>query len=95
MQQLHSQLESLHLELQSLKRGREGKPKVRVEIWCLKCKSHEHDKDHFSVFKNYIIGGGPLPLKPETNIGKSMGSTVWCAIFHGTGQHATDNCHLL
>ena len=74
-----------------MKKGREVQPKVCAEVWCLKCKSHGHDKDHCSVFKNYIIGGGPVPLKPKNNVGISVGDVLWCAICQVTGQHAIDN----
>lgn len=56
-------------------------------IWCLKCKSHGHDKDHCLVFKNYIIGGGHVPLKPKANVGMSMVVVLWYTIFQVTGHH--------
>jgi len=39
------------------------RPEVREEVWCFKCKSEGHDKDHFLVFSNYIVGGGLMPLR--------------------------------
>ena len=60
--QIHSQLQSLYLELQSLKKHKETKLEVHAEVWCLKCKSQRHDKDHCLVFANYIIGGGPIRI---------------------------------
>jgi len=95
VRQIHLQLESLHLELQSLKKEKETKPEVCAEIWCLKCKGHGHDKDHFPIYVNYIIGGGPIPLKLEANIGTSMGAALWCIICQVTREHATNNFHLL
>jgi len=41
-----------------LKKGKESKPEVHTKVWCLKCKSHGHDKDHCLVYVNNIIGGG-------------------------------------
>jgi len=81
VQQIHSQLEIIHLELQSLKKGREAQPEVRAEVWCLKCKKHGHDKDHSPIFKNYTIGGGHVPLRPDNNVGTSAGVALWCVIF--------------
>ena len=85
VQQIHSKLESLHLELQSLKKGKETQPKVCTKFWCLKCKSHGHDKDHCSVFKNYIIGGRHVPMKLENNVGMYVEATIWCTIHQVTG----------
>lgn len=49
VQQIQSHLVSLHMELQSLKKGKEVQPDVCEEYWCLKCKGHGHDKHHYSV----------------------------------------------
>jgi len=48
---------------------------VRKEVWCIKCKGKGHDKDHCSVFMNYLIGGGPMPLIPEAQVGPSVTPT--------------------
>ncbi len=77
VQQIHSQLTSLHLELESQNKGKEVQTEVHTEVWCLKCKGHGHDKDHCPVYQNYIIGGGPVPLKLENIAGLSMGVAPW------------------
>ena len=51
LQQIQSQLASLHMELQSLEKGKEVQNEARTEVWCLKCKGHGHDKDHCSCIK--------------------------------------------
>jgi len=51
--------------MKSLKQDKMVRPKVRKEVWCLKCKSQGHDKDHSSVFVNYIARGGSIPLRLE------------------------------
>ena len=38
LQQIHSQLQSLCLELQSLKKDKETKVEVHVKVWCSKSK---------------------------------------------------------
>ena len=61
----------------------------------MKCKSQGHEKDHCSIFSNYIAGGGPRPLNPEAQAGRSTGLALWCAIYQVAGKHATNNYHLL
>lgn len=80
VQQVQSQLEILHMELQSLKIGKEAQPKVRVEVWCIKCKDKGHDKGHCPIYQNYLIGGGPVPLKLENIAGPSTRVPLWCVI---------------
>jgi len=94
VQQIHSQLQSLCLELKILKKDK-TKPEVHTEVWCLKCKSQGHDKDHYPIFAIYITRGGPIPLRPEVPVGPSVETALWCAICQVVGQHAIDNCHLL
>ena len=55
-QQIHAELQNLSLEFQSLKKDRTAQLEVCEEVWCLKCKSQGHDKDHSLVFVNYIVG---------------------------------------
>ena len=71
--------------MQSLKQDRTIRPEVHKEVWCLKCKSQGHDKDHFPVFENYLVGGGPMPLRPESQEGPSAGPALWCAIYQVAG----------
>lgn len=95
VQQIHAQLQSLCLEMQSLKQDIIVPLEVRKEIWCLKCKGRRHDKDHFSAFVNYTRGGGPIPLRPEAQAGLSTVPALWRAICQVVGKHTIDNCHLL
>lgn len=95
IEQIHSHLQNLCLELQSLKKEKETKPEVHEEVWCLKCKFQRRDKYHCPVFANYIIGGGPIPLKLESPAWSSMGAMLWYDICQVARKHATDNCHFL
>ena len=61
---------TLHLpNVQSLKQDRTTRPKVRDEVWCIKCKGQGHDKDHCLVFMIYLAGGEPMPLRLEVTSG--------------------------
>ena len=62
--QIHAQLKNLCIEMQSLKQERTACPEGREEVWCVKCKGQGHDKDHCSVFVNYLTEGGLMPLRP-------------------------------
>lgn len=95
VQKIHSQLQSLRLEFQNLKKDKEAKPEVRAKVQCLKCKSQGHGKEHCPVFVKFITRGGPTPLRLEAPAGPSVGATLWCTIFQVARKDATDNCHLL
>jgi len=95
VQQIDGEIQNLCLEFQILKKDRAAWPEVHEEVWCLKCKSHGHDKDHFPIFVNYVTRGGSMPLRPEAQVGPSTGPALWCAIFQVARKHVTDNCHLL
>jgi len=95
VQKIHAELQNLCLELQSLKKDRTARPKVREEVWFLKCKSQGHDNDHCPLFMNYVVGGGKMPLRLEDQVGPSTEPTLWCAIYQVVGEHETNNCHLL
>lgn len=76
VQKIHPQLKNLCLEMQSLKQDRIVRTEVREQVWCLKCKGQGHDKDHCSVFENYIAKGGSMPLRPEAQAGPSVGPAL-------------------
>jgi len=95
VQQIHVQLQNLCLEMQSFKKDRTPRPKVREEVWCTKCKGQGHKKDHCLVFMNYLVGGGMIPLRLEAQAGPSKMTSLWCMVFKIGGKHTTDNCHLL
>ncbi len=94
-QWIHVQLKNLCLEMQSLKQDRTARPEVRDEVWCIKCKGQGHDKDHYPVFTNYLVGGGPMPPRPGAQARPSTMPSLCCVICQIGGKHATDNCHLL
>ena len=81
--------------MQSLKQDRMVRLEVHKEVWCVKCKSQGHDKDHCPIFTNYLTGGGSMPLRPKAQARPSAMPDLWCAIFQIVGKHATNNCHLL
>lgn len=93
--QIHSQLKNLYLEMQSLKQDRIVRLEVYEEVWCVQCKGQGHDKYHCLVFANYIMGGGPMQLRPKSQEGPSAVPALWCAIFQIGGKNAMDNCRLL
>lgn len=95
VQQIHAQLKSLSLEMQILKQDRTTYPEMCNEVWCVKCKGQGHDKDHYLVFTNFPMGGGPMPLRPNKKVGLSGVPALWCVICEIGGKHAIDNYHLL
>jgi hypothetical protein len=61
MSQILSQVTSLSLQVEDMK-----KYKVkykRDEIWCIKCESEGHNKEHCPLFHEYLASGDPSPLK--------------------------------
>jgi hypothetical protein len=48
-----------------------GKNK-REEIWCIRCKSEGHDKEHCPLFNEYLASGALSPLKKVT--------LPWCEV---------------
>jgi hypothetical protein len=64
MSQILSQLTSLSLQVEDMKKDK-GKDK-REDIWCVRCRSEGHDKEHFPLFNEYLDSGAPIPLKQVT-----------------------------
>jgi hypothetical protein len=64
MSHILSQLTSLSLQVKDIKKDN-GKEK-REDIWCVKCRSKGHDKEHFPAFHEYLSSGAPSPLKQVT-----------------------------
>jgi hypothetical protein len=64
MSQILSQLNSLSLEVEDMKKDK-GKDK-REDIWCVKCRSEGHDKEHCPLFHEYFASGAPSPLNQVT-----------------------------
>ena len=81
--------------MQSLKQDRIVRSEVCEEVWRVKCKGRGHDKDHCPVFMNYLVGGGPIPLRPKAQAGPSVAPAFWCVIYQIGGKHAMDSFHLL
>ena len=61
MAQIHNQLANLTLQLHDMKKGKE----VREEIWCTRCRTKGHSKEHCPVFAEYLASGAPNPF-PQT-----------------------------
>jgi hypothetical protein len=61
MSQILNQLTSLSLQVKDMKKDK-GKEK-REDIWCIRCKSEGHDKEHCPLFHEYLASGAPSPLK--------------------------------
>ena len=58
MVQIQSQLANLTLQLQDIKKGKEG----QEDLWCTKCRMDGHIKDNYLTFMNYVASGAPNPL---------------------------------
>ena len=58
MVQMQNQLANLTLQLQDIKKGK----KVREQVWCTKCMTVGHSKEHFPVYVQYMASGAPNPL---------------------------------
>lgn len=58
MVQIQSQLANLTLQLQDIKKGKE----IREEVWCTKCKTKDHSKEHCPVYADFLAAGAPNPL---------------------------------
>jgi hypothetical protein len=61
MSHILNQLTSLSLQVEDMKKEK-GKEK-REDIWCIRCKSEGHDKEHCPLFNEYLAYGSPNPLK--------------------------------
>jgi hypothetical protein len=64
MSQILSQLTSFSLQVEDMKKDN-GKDK-REDIWCIRCKSEVHDKEHCPLFQEYLASGDLIPLKQVT-----------------------------
>jgi hypothetical protein len=61
MVQIHNQLSNLTLQLQDMQKGN----KVREEVWCTKCRTEGHSKEHCPVNVEYMASGAPNLLPQE------------------------------
>jgi hypothetical protein len=70
MSQILSQLTSLSLQVEDMKKDK-GKYK-REEIWCAICKLESHDKEHCPLFHEELDSRALSPLKQVT--------LPWCEV---------------
>jgi hypothetical protein len=56
-----NQLTSLSSQVEDMKKDK--RKEKRDDIWCIKCKSEVHDKEHWPLFHRYLASGVPFPLK--------------------------------
>lgn len=82
MAQIQIQLANLALQLQDMKKGKETKE----EVWCTKCRTKGHSKEHCPVFVEYLASGAYNPLP--------QGRGPWCEICRMNG-HRPQDFHLL
>jgi hypothetical protein len=61
MSHILNQLTSLSLQVEDMKKNK-GKEK-REDIWCIRCKSEGHDKEHCPLFHEYLASGALNHLK--------------------------------
>jgi hypothetical protein len=61
MIQILNQLTSFSLQVEDMKKDK--RKEKREDIWCIRCKSEGHDKEHFPLFHEYLASGAPSPLK--------------------------------
>jgi len=65
VQQIQAQVQNLCLEMHKLKQEQTPCSKFWEEVWCVRCKSKGHDKDHCLVLVNFVITRGPTLVQPE------------------------------
>ena len=58
MVNIQNHLANLTLQLHDMKKGKE----VREEVWCTKCRTEGHSKEHCLVFAEYLASGAPNPF---------------------------------
>jgi hypothetical protein len=83
MSQILSQLTSLSVEVEDMKKEK-GKEK-REDIWCIRCKSEGHDKENCPLFHEYLSFGALSPLKQVT--------LPWCEVHRN--QHRPGECYYM
>ena len=57
MVNIKNQLVNLTLQLHDMKKGKE----VRKNVWCTRCRTKGHSKEHCLVFVEYLASGAPNP----------------------------------
>jgi hypothetical protein len=61
-----------------------GKDK-REDIWCVRCKSEGHDKEHCPIFNEYLASGASSPLKQDI--------LPWCEVCKN--KHRPSECYYM
>ena len=79
MNQIHTQLANIMLQLQDIKKAKED----HDDLWCTPCHADGHTKDTCPTFQNYFLSGAPNPL--------SCASIPLCRICQVYG-HRHENC---
>jgi hypothetical protein len=83
MSQILNQLTNLSLQVEDMKEDK-GKEK-REDIWCIRCKSKGHDKEHCPLFNEYFPSGAPNPLKQAI--------VPWCEVCRT--RHRLGECYYI
>ena len=83
MSHILSQLTSLSLQVEDMKKHN-GKDK-REDIWCVRCRSEGHDKEHYPLFQEYLDSGAPNPLNQVT--------LPWCGVCRN--RHRPGECYYM
>lgn len=87
VQKIKSELESLHMEFQDVKKGNEVHLGLRPKVWCTMCNVVVRYKDQCPVDWDYIAAGGPNPLKPEPRVRSRGIASIGCSICQVSGMH--------
>jgi len=69
MSQIQTQLASLSLQIEDMRKEK-GK---RTDIWCIRCRTEGHDKEHCPALSDYLAAGAPNPLRPTA-------AMPWCDV---------------
>jgi len=83
MSQILNQLTSLSLQVEDMKKDK-GKEK-REDIWCIRCKSEDHDKERCPLFHEYLASGEPNLLKQAI--------VPWCEVCRT--RHRPGKCYYM
>jgi hypothetical protein len=83
MSHILSQLTSLSLQVEDMKKDK-GKYK-REDIWCVRCRSEGHEKEHYPLFNEYFDSGALIPLKQVT--------LPWCKVCRN--RHHPGECYYM
>jgi hypothetical protein len=83
MSQILSQLTIVSQQVEDMKKDK-GKDK-REDIWCIRCKSEDHDKENYPLFHEYLDSRALIHLKQVT--------LPWCGICRN--KHRPGECYYM